>query len=93
MSKSNSNSNVSVADHQAQQCDSVQERMQFKADMIKNALAVEEMQRFRQEKARALQDLMSHFACAEAQLTKRVSIFPFKIFCLIVVVSGLKPTI
>jgi hypothetical protein len=40
-------------------------------ELITRALVAEEMQRFRSETTKALADMMDHFSCAEAQLTKR----------------------
>uniref|UniRef100_K3WL75 PX domain-containing protein n=1 Tax=Globisporangium ultimum (strain ATCC 200006 / CBS 805.95 / DAOM BR144) TaxID=431595 RepID=K3WL75_GLOUD len=48
-----------------------QKRARHLRDLITRALISEEIERFRKSKFTALNELMGHFACAEAQLTKR----------------------
>lgn len=40
-------------------------------ELITRALMAEEMHRFRSETTKELENIMNHFSCAEAQLTKR----------------------
>ncbi|KAL4108492.1 hypothetical protein PRIC1_000207 [Phytophthora ramorum] len=46
-------------------------RAHHTSELITRALMAEEMQRFRSETTTALENIMNHFSCAEAQLTKR----------------------
>ncbi|GMF65469.1 unnamed protein product [Phytophthora lilii] len=48
-----------------------QRRAHHTSELITRALVAEEMQRFRSETTKALENIMNHFSCAEAQLAKR----------------------
>ncbi|GMG16477.1 unnamed protein product [Phytophthora fragariaefolia] len=48
-----------------------QRRARHTSELMTRALMAEEMQRFRSETTNALESIMNHFSCAEAQLTKR----------------------
>ncbi|ETK96136.1 hypothetical protein F441_01082 [Phytophthora nicotianae CJ01A1] len=48
-----------------------QRRAHHISELITRALMAEEMQRFRVETTKELENIMNHFSCAEAQLSKR----------------------
>ncbi|KAG6975281.1 hypothetical protein JG688_00002544 [Phytophthora aleatoria] len=50
-----------------------QRRAHHVSELITRALMAEEMQRFRVETTKELENIMNHFSCAEAQLSKRSS--------------------
>ncbi|RLN69669.1 hypothetical protein BBJ28_00025452, partial [Nothophytophthora sp. Chile5] len=62
---------MSAVEPPAMALEEQQRRMRHASELMTRALMAEEMQRFRSETSKALEDFTNHFACAEAQMTKR----------------------